>query len=102
MVLYKLTRREMAAYYLLLSAGPRINLGDAVDLLARRMCMTKRTARNVVKRLRKLGIARVISIGDELIVELRSPLELMGEDSDRYIAERRRKCWALAKRTAEE
>ncbi len=101
LVLYKLNRREQAAYALLLRLG-RTNRGVAVDSLRTQLCMTKRTAENVLRRLQRLGLVRVEVTGTSIEVEARDPHEVIFEDAEKYIAERRRKCHALSKRESPE
>lgn len=97
MVFHKLRRRELAAYYFLLEAAP-LNLGEALDLLSSELCMTRRVARSVVKRLRRLGLLYLEKEEAGLLVRVRGPLEVLQEDARSYMEDRRRRCWALAKR----
>ena len=101
MVFHKLRRRELAAYYILLEASP-LNLGEAIDLLSRELCMTMKAARSVVKRLRRLHLLHIEKGEAGLLVRVREPLEVLRDDARTYVEDRRRRCWALAKRHPEE
>ena len=101
MVFHKLRRRELAAYYVLLEASP-LNLGEAIDLLSGKLCMTRKVARSVVKRLRRLRLLYLEKGEGGLLVRVREPLEVLREDAHNYMEDRRRRCWALAKRYPEE
>ena len=70
-------RREIAAFYLLSSAGT-LEYGEALELLRVRLCLTKRTARRLLKRLRKLGLVSVEKRGEVLVVRS-APLEELVE-----------------------
>ena len=97
MVLHKLNKRELVSYYLLLRSGT-LNIGEAVDLLSERLCMTKRTARRVIKRLKRLSLVNVEVKEDSLLVKARGLEEVLTEVSEGYIESRQRRCHALAKR----
>ncbi len=56
-----LKKRELVAYYLL-CREPRIwNTGEAVDFLVKKLCMNTKTAYNVLRRLRRLGLLRYLN-----------------------------------------
>ena len=85
-------RRELAAYRLLLEAGT-LDLGEAIDLLRARMCVTKRTARGIVKRLRRIGAVRIVRERDgRLLVEPVPPNELLRIITDGYVESRSKRC----------
>ncbi len=85
-------KRELAALLILWREGPDLNLEEALWLLRERLCVTKRTARNIVKRLRKLGLARVYSTGDELRVEVSDPCEALRAVAESYAERRASRC----------
>ncbi|MEB3861839.1 MAG: hypothetical protein GSR84_06430 [Desulfurococcales archaeon] len=81
-------RREVAALYLLYSLG-ELELGEAISLLSRRLCMTRRTAHGVIKRLRRLGLVRYRrGPGGVILVRAVSPEELVRAIAEPYIAGR--------------
>jgi len=86
-----LRRREIAAYLLLYKAGVE-EYGEAIELVRRRLCTTKRTARNIVKRLARVGAIRVYRRGDTYRVEVAEPLEVLELMAGGYIASRSEKC----------
>ncbi len=53
-----LKKRELVAYYLLCSSENTWNIGDAVDLLISRLCLSRKVAYNILRRLRRLGLLR--------------------------------------------
>ncbi len=53
-----LKKRELVAYYLLCSNENTWNIGDAVDFLVSKLCLSKKTAYNIFRRLRRLGLLR--------------------------------------------
>lgn len=85
-------KRELAALYLLHTMGGDLNYGEAIDILRTRMCMNKKTARNVVKRLRKIGALTVYKEGGELRVRVRSPWEYLEELLSHYVNVRSGRC----------
>ncbi|MCE4627710.1 MAG: hypothetical protein F7C34_00980 [Desulfurococcales archaeon] len=94
---HKLTKRELAAYALLASRA-KWNIGEAVDAVSRELCTTKRTARRIVKRLRRLGLVSVEARNSEIVVRPVDPSRVLSSLLEEYAEQRRRKCYALAKR----
>ncbi len=83
-------RREIAAFYLISSSGP-LEYGEALELLRSRLCVTKRTARRIIKRLRRLGLVSVERRGDVFTVT-GVPVEVLVERiALNYIESRRRR-----------
>ncbi len=82
-------KRELAALYLIYSRGPDMNYYAAIDLLRSEMCMNKKTARNIVKRLRKIGALTVYMEGGELRVRAEHPWSYLEEKLKSYISGRR-------------
>ncbi|MEB3774494.1 MAG: hypothetical protein GSR86_06180 [Desulfurococcales archaeon] len=80
-------RREVAALYLLYTYKPR-DLGEAIDLVSTRLCTTRRTARRILKRLRRIGLLRVEKHGGALLVEVASPEDLVRAIAIPYISRR--------------
>ncbi|BAN90160.1 hypothetical protein ACAM_0691 [Aeropyrum camini SY1 = JCM 12091] len=85
-------KREVAALYILYSLGPTLNYGEAVEALRERLCVTKRTARGIVKRLRRIGAAAIEVRGGEAVVTVESPEELLRRVAEAYVEGRRRRC----------
>jgi len=86
-----LRRREIAAYLLLYRRKVE-EYGEAIDIVRRELCTTKRTARNIVKRLARVGAIRVYRAGDTYRIEVAEPLEVLELMAGGYIASRREKC----------
>jgi hypothetical protein len=91
-------KREWAALLLLADRSP-LNLGDAVDILKADMCVTKRTALRIIKRLKRLGLAKIESRGDGVIVSVLKPSEALAILVGRYLEGRRARCGGGAKNT---
>ncbi len=85
-------KREWAALVLLSRRLGEGNLGEALDILASEMCVTKRTARNIVKRLKRLGLADIIAVGEEIRIRVADPLEALERLTTAYIEGRRARC----------
>ncbi len=100
-VFHKLTKREMAAYTILLDMG-EADLGIALDLLSSRICTTKRTARRIVKRLKRLGLLRLYIKHEKIIIYPIPPSEVLHRATEEYLAWRRERCYAYSKRNVEE
>ena len=94
---HKLRKREIAAYYLLLKKG-EMNLGEAIDLISQQLCTTKRTARNIVKRLIRLGLVKKKVNSTSIMVFPIEPERVLEDLYDAYSAHRRRKCYSLSKK----
>ncbi|MCE4625086.1 MAG: hypothetical protein F7C35_04400 [Desulfurococcales archaeon] len=97
---HKLSKRELVSYYLLLRRGS-MELGGAIELLSENLCMTKRAARRVIKRLKRLHLVKIKAGNGTLIIEARSAEEVLAETAEQYSESRRRRCYALAKREPE-
>jgi len=62
-----LKKRELLSYYLLCREKDRVwNIGEAVDLLVNELFLTRKTAFNIVKFLRKMGLLITV---DTLVVK---------------------------------
>lgn len=85
-------KREVAALWLLHRRGPRLNIGVAIDLLREELCVTKRTASNIVKRLKRIGALKIERDGDSYVVEALDPAEFIGRYASSYIASRKGRC----------
>ncbi len=96
-MIHKLNKRELAAYTLL-SKYKMLNYGDAIDLLASELIMTKRTASNILRRLKRLGLIRVKIEDTRIIVEAEDIWRILDDMLEKYKAERHRKAHALAKK----
>ncbi len=88
-------KRELTALWLLYTKSSEMNLGMAIDLLRDELCMTKRTASNVIKRLRKLGLVEIRVHNDEIRLKAVSPLSLIENIASQYIELRRKRCKAI-------
>ncbi len=84
-------KRELAAYFLLVKAG-RLNLGEAVELVSGTLCTTKRTARNIIKRLKRIGAVKIRVSGPEIIVEPLPPEVFLEKIVSGYIESRSSRC----------
>ncbi len=85
-------KREVAALWLLHERGPRLNIGVAIDVLREELCVTKRTASNIVKRLRRIGVVKIEREQDGFVVEAMDPTEFIGRYASSYIASRKGRC----------
>jgi hypothetical protein len=85
-------KRELAALWLLYERGSTLNLGEALDILRSELCVTKRTARNIIKRLRKLGIVEVRVKEGELELKIGNPVDVFKRVVDEYILQRKKRC----------
>ncbi|MCE4609780.1 MAG: hypothetical protein F7C36_05315 [Desulfurococcales archaeon] len=96
-MIHKLKKRELAAYTLL-SKHKKINYGDAIDLLTSELIMTKRTASNVLRRLKRLGLIKVKIEDTRIIIEVEDIWRILDNMLEKYKAERHRRAHALAKK----
>jgi Mn-dependent DtxR family transcriptional regulator len=87
----RVRRRELASVILLykLHGTGKVNLGLVVDTLRNEMGVTRRTAVNIVKRLRKLGFLSISRDSEGLYVELRNPCSVLEEYAMNYVRYRR-------------
>jgi len=91
-------KREWAALLILADKSP-LNLGDAVIVLKNNMCVTKKTALRIIKRLRRLGLAKVETAKDGMVVSVLKPSEALSLLVGRYLEGRRSRCLGGAKST---
>jgi len=87
----RVEKREIAAYLLLLDKG-EINLGEAVDLVSKELCTTRRTARRIIKRLRRLGFLSLELDNKGARIKCRPPREVLERLVAGYIEKRRARC----------
>ncbi|MCE4620043.1 MAG: hypothetical protein F7C33_03365 [Desulfurococcales archaeon] len=87
----RVEKREIAAYLLLLDKG-EINLGEAIDLVSMELCTTKRTARRIIKRLRRLGFLSLELEDKGARVRCKPPREVLERLVAGYIEKRRSRC----------
>jgi len=88
-------KREWAALVLLYERlGPEANLGDAIDALRTEMCLTKKTARNIIKRLKRLNFIKTEIVDGQVRLRVRNPAEVLREIARSYAANRRKRCTA--------
>lgn len=84
-------KRELAAYMVLYKSGVR-EYGEAIDLLSRELCTSRKTARNIIKRLRRIGALTLEIRGESIRVRLVGPEDLLGLITSGYIQVRRERC----------
>jgi len=82
----------MAALWLLNTNGGNINLGEALDLLSQEMCVTRKTARSIIKALAHLGLASISVDGGEVKVKAVDPSHYVREVALSYIRGRKDRC----------
>ncbi len=85
-------KRELAALWLLYRKGESLNLGEAIDVLRKDLCVNRKTALNIIKRLKKLGIAEVRVLENEIQIKLKDPLTLVKYIAEEYLELRKRRC----------
>jgi len=85
-------KRELAALTILHGRGPRLEYGEAIELLREELCVTKRTARNIIKRLRRLSLVSITREGGVLVVEAESPCKAVELAVSGYLERRMRRC----------
>ena len=85
-------KREWAALVALARRGGELNLGEAVDVLRVDLCVTKRTARRIIKRLSRIGALSLEKSGGEILVKPVEPSVFLEQLVDAYTASRRRRC----------
>ncbi len=84
-------KREFLAYYLLykeFNVDP-FNINEGVEVLMKKLCMNRKTAINVVKRLKKMNY--LVSI-DTLTLRCRDLLEILDSYLSLYMYTRLKKC----------
>ncbi|MCE4612307.1 MAG: hypothetical protein F7C07_00535 [Desulfurococcales archaeon] len=86
-----LKRRELAALWLLSREGPT-DIGEALDVLSREMCVTRRTAMSIIKALARLGLVSLRVSGGRIDFRVVDPLTYVRSVALSYIESRRRKC----------
>ena len=84
----RIKKRELAAMLILSELG-RANIGEAITTLRAELCVTKRTAINIIKRLRKLGLVNVVARSNDIVVEPVEFCEAMRRIALTYINSRR-------------
>ncbi|MCX8196288.1 MAG: BlaI/MecI/CopY family transcriptional regulator [Acidilobaceae archaeon] len=90
----RLSKRELAASIIMYKkfGEGEANLEDLVSLLREEMCLTRRSAMNVIKRLRKLGFLEVRAGGRSIAAILRNPLEPLEAMASSYVSSRKGRC----------
>jgi len=69
-----------------------MNLGEAIDILRVNLCMTKRTASNIIKRLKKLKLLEIKIYPNEIRIKVIDPLSLIESIALGYLKFRKMKC----------
>ncbi|MEZ0394647.1 MAG: hypothetical protein ABWK00_06365 [Desulfurococcaceae archaeon] len=93
-----LKKRELACYVILCD-GSRgtFNVGEAAERLVREVGLSWRTALNVVRRLRKMGLLVAV---DEVMLECIDPLEYLRGLARSYVERRSSRHHGAAKSSA--
>ena len=86
-----LKRRELAALWLLSREGPS-DIGEAIDILSREMCVTRRTAMSIIKALSRLGLVSLRVSGERVSFKAEDPLTYVRSIALSYIESRRGRC----------
>lgn len=92
----KLRKRELAVIVYLVTThgvGARVNAGLILSDLEKNMCMSKKIAKNSIRRLAKLGFLRVIRDEREILVEVQDPIQVLKKMADDYIHGRQSRCF---------
>ena len=87
----KIAKRELSTAILLykLYGEESVNIGLVIDTIKRELGVTRRTAVNIVRRLRKLGFL-VVESGDVAVnVRLRNPCLVIEEYALNYLKSRK-------------
>jgi len=86
-------KRELAAYWILREYNEIVNYGTAIDLLRRNLCVTRKVAINIIKRLKKLGLIKVLVSENEVVIKVASFDRVIKQLVNTYInARRARSC----------
>ena len=86
-----LKKRELVAYYLLCGwEGGRVwNIGEAVDYLIRELRLSRKTAINIIRRFKRIGLLEPRDQVSFVCIGLKTYLE---EVVKNYICLRKRRC----------
>lgn len=84
-------KRELVAYYLLCGwEGGRVwNIGEAIDYLIRELCLSRKTAINIIRRFKRIGL---LEPRDQVSFECVGLKTYLEEIVKSYVCLRRRKC----------
>ncbi|MEB2836475.1 MAG: hypothetical protein GSR80_001640 [Desulfurococcales archaeon] len=85
-------KREWAALVALARRGGELSLGEAIDILRVDLCVTKRTARRIIKRLSRIGALSLEKSDGEITVKSVEPSVFLERLVDAYMAGRKRRC----------
>lgn len=91
----KLRKRELAAIIKLVDTfgiGCRVNLGLVLETLEKDVCMSRKVAKNSLKRLAKLGFLRLIRDEREVLVMIEDPLHVLRKIAGEYLSGRKSRC----------
>ncbi len=94
-------KRELAAYILLAERGV-LEYGEAIELLRRELCVTKRTARGIVKRLKRIGAVALVERNRSFHVVAKPPDVFLREIIDGYIRSRKQRCLGMTRAVLDE
>ncbi|MCD6301333.1 MAG: hypothetical protein J7L82_04605 [Staphylothermus sp.] len=86
-----LKKRELVAYYLLCGweGGRTWNIGEAVDYLIKELCLSRKTAINIIRRFKRLELLNQRDQVSLSCVGFKSYLE---EIVKNYVCLRKRRC----------
>lgn len=84
-------KRELAAYMILYKHGVR-EYGEAIDILSKELCTSRKTARNIIKRLKRIGALSLEKRGEHIGVGLVDPESLLWLIASGYVSARRERC----------
>ena len=87
----KFSKRELAAYHLLLSKK-EWEYGEAIMYLSKQLCFPKRTSRHILKRLKKLKFIKIIKYEKYMKIVIEPPENAIENLVMGYIKKRSERC----------
>ncbi len=84
-------KREFLSYYLLYKrfSTDKFNIGEAIDVLVREFCMSRKSAFNVFRRIYKMGFIERI---DKLVYRCLEPSDILDAYLRSYREKRLKRC----------
>jgi hypothetical protein len=83
-----LRKREMLAYYLLVTSGGAVEYGEALDLLKNKLCLSPKIGRSVLKKLRNSGYISMNKKDDAIYLNPRPLSDVFNSLISEYSAQR--------------
>lgn len=82
-----LRKRDFLAYYLIYKvySSKNFNIGEAVDILIKKFCCSRKVAYNIIKRLYRMGL--LIKV-DKVVYKCRDLLEVLDDYLSSYTLKR--------------